>query len=364
VPINVLITVPRLEVSGGVSNFYRVLRRHLDSGKTYFEIGSTPGESPLTSLLRLLGDYWSFHKRLSRGGFDVVHLNPSLLSKSILRESVFLLIARAHAIPVLVFYHGWDRGVLRVIERRFRWLFYRVYGYASALVVLAVRHRNDLNVLGIRAPIYVLTTLVEDAIFSEPLRAESACKRRVEILYLSRLDRNKGVLESVEAFALLRQAVPEARLTIAGDGPERVEAEGIARQRSLDGIRFLGHVEGETKTHAFLQSDIYLFPTRYGEGMPTTVLEAMAYGLPIVTRSVGGLVDFFENERMGFMTDSQDPSEFARLLERPAMDADLRGKMGAYNRCYAEEHFRASTIATKLGAIYARIGRRHDCSHT
>jgi glycosyltransferase involved in cell wall biosynthesis len=145
------------------------------------------------------------------------------------------------------------------------------------------------------------------------------------------------------------------RLTIAGDGPERQQAEDVVRRRNLEGVRFLGYVEGEAKIKAFLQSDIYLFPTRYGEGMPTTVLEAMAYGLPIVTRSVGGLVDFFENERMGFITDSQDPCELARLLQRLAMDADMRRKMGAYNRCYAAEHFRASAIATKLEAIYARV---------
>ncbi len=66
---------------------------------------------------------------------------------------------------------------------------------------------------------------------------------------------------------------------------------------------------------------MYLFPT-YHEGMPGSVLEAMGYGLPVITRTVGGLPDFFEHEKMGFITESLDASVFADFLEQLVKDPE------------------------------------------
>jgi glycosyltransferase involved in cell wall biosynthesis len=98
----------------------------------------------------------------------------------------------------------------------------------------------------------------------------------------------------------------------------------------------------------------YLFPT-YGEGMPNSVLEAMAYGLPVVTRPVGGLRDFFENGRMGFVADSLEPFEFMGLMEKLVLDSGLRDKMGQYNRTYAKDHFSATKVAARLENIYEKL---------
>ncbi len=81
-------------------------------------------------------------------------------------------------------------------------------------------------------------------------------------------------------------------------------------------MRFLGHVSGAAKTQAFRAADIYLF-TSLAEGMPNSVLEAMAFGLPIVTRPVGGIRDFFEDGRMGYATDSLDSGDYTELPQPP-----------------------------------------------
>ena len=70
--------------------------------------------------------------------------------------------------------------------------------------------------------------------------------------------------------------------------------------------------------------------------MPTVVLEAMAFGLPILTRNVGGLVDFFKNDKMGFITDSLEPKDFADAMVPYIKDKELARKVGAYNAQYAK----------------------------
>jgi glycosyltransferase involved in cell wall biosynthesis len=76
--------------------------------------------------------------------------------------------------------------------------------------------------------------------------------------------------------------------------------------------------------------------------------------VPVVTRPVGGLADFFEQGRMGFVTDSQDPRVFAGLLERLTHDPDLRRTIARYNHSFAGQHFAASVVARRLAEIYRK----------
>lgn len=354
--MNVLTNVPRLDQPGGVANYFRVLRSYLSPDNEYFEIGAKAGESGKVALVkRALVDYWQFHRKLSRGNYSLVHLNPSLVPKAIVRDALFLLIARAHSVPVLALFHGWDNNFQSLIERRWSGAFRFVFGRAAGLVVLADDFRRQIDAIGVRAPVFRITTCVDDEVFAAARAGEP--KPQVKILYLSRLDHGKGVIESVRSFSELKRTSPHVTLTIAGDGPERAAVEQLIREQQLDDVILLGHIEGDEKKRVFVESDIYFFPTFFGEGMPTTVLEAMAHGLPVVTRLVGGLADFFENERMGFITESRDTTEFARLLELLVRDPALRRRVGEYNRKYALEHFAASKVAEGLQNLYVQVSR-------
>lgn len=361
-PLRVLITVPCLALAGGVANYYRTLRPHLDAGKTYFEVGARPGSAGRwTGAWRLVADYWRFHRELQRRPVDIVHLNPSLGRRSVVRDGLFLLIAKAHRLPVLVFFRGWDPRFEAEIRARYARAFRLVFGQADAFVVLAEEFARSLRELGLRAPVTVDTTVVPDSAFAavagrgpEGSSDAGAC----EILFLSRLDHDKGLPEAIEAVALLREGHPGATLMIAGDGPERSASEALVRRRGLEGIRFAGHLDGEVRSAAFRRADIFLFPTAFGEGMPNAVLEAMAFGLPVVTRAVGGIRDFFEDGRMGFVTESRDPAVFAGFLARLVADPAMRTAIGRYNRDYARGRFAASVVATRLLEIYAQLGRQ------
>jgi len=360
-PARVLITVPCLELPGGVANYYRTLRPHLDAGKVYFEIGVRPGQAGRwTKVRRLLADYWRFNRALARGQIDLVHLNPSMDHRCVLRDGLLMLIAKAHGRTVLVFFRGWDPVFEATIRTRYARLFRLVYGRVDAFVVLAEEFRHSLRALGLSAPITVETTVVADSVFNEAIpagvgrdRQSSVCR----LLYLGRLDRGKGLREAIESVARLAGLIPSVALTVAGDGPERTAGEEWVAARGLTGVRFVGHIEGAEKARAFAEADIYLF-TSPAEGMPNSVLEAMAFGLPVVTSAVGGIRDFFEDGRMGYVTESRDPAVFAELLARLARDPALRASIGRYNRNYARGRFAASVVATRLLEIYAQTGRQ------
>lgn len=360
--MRVLVNTPDISAVGGVANYYKVLRPYLGPDVEYFIVASRPGEKGGFSFFRrLFRDYWDFACRLRRGHFDLVHLNPSLLPKALLRDAGFLLLAKACGKKVVILVHGWDLRFERSIEKRFLFLFRMIYFRADAFVVLASAFQKTLRRWGYNRPVLLETTAVEDEEFASEAAMEQRAdpdRKRVNILFLSRVEREKGIFVALESYRLLKEKCDNISLTIAGDGPGLAEARRYAEQNQIRDVSFTGFVMGEQKRAAFLEGDIYLFPS-FGEGMPTSVLEAMAYGLPVVTRPTGGLVDLFEDSKMGFLIESLSPPDYVPVLERLISDRPLRERMGVYNREFASEHFRASRVAQRIRAMHASVMREY-----
>jgi glycosyltransferase involved in cell wall biosynthesis len=89
--------------------------------------------------------------------------------------------------------------------------------------------------------------------------------------------------------------------------------------------------------------------------MPTSVLEAMAFGLPVITRPVGGLVDFFENDKMGYLIESLNPLDYAQKIDLLINDIEKANAIANYNMEYAHEYFLASKVARQLEKILSKI---------
>jgi glycosyltransferase involved in cell wall biosynthesis len=188
-------------------------------------------------------------------------------------------------------------------------------------------------------------------------------KGEFNILFLSRVEEAKGIFLALDTFAMLKEDYEGVGLTIVGDGSRSNDAKYYCKERLIKDVIFCGHLEGEEKYQMFCDASCYLLPT-YGEGMPNALLEAMAFGLPIITRSVGGITDFFEDGRMGYVTNSLDPSDFAKLIGKLIKNPLLCEEMGRYNRDYSFRHFRASRAAEKLLSIYEMIACRQYISNT
>jgi len=152
----------------------------------------------------------------------------------------------------------------------------------------------------------------------------------------------------------VKGAYPFVSLTVAGDGSHLKQAVEYARMRNLDGVSFIGHVDGARKYQIFQEADVFLFPS-YGEGLPLSVLEAMASGLPVVTSAVGGLCDFFEDGRMGFITKNRDPHVLAELVTRLLDNVDLRNRIITFNQNFARTRFTSAQVAAQMEWMYRSL---------
>jgi glycosyltransferase involved in cell wall biosynthesis len=199
----------------------------------------------------------------------------------------------------------------------------------------------------ITIPIFLTSTAVKDGLLKE-FDATSRNGKVKTILYLARIEKEKGVFIAIEAFQLLKKNHPYLKMRIVGYGKAFDPARRMVEQNDIRDIEFTGNLAGSDLIRQFIQSDIYIYPTYYGEGMPTSVLEAMVFGLPVITRPVGGLVDFFKSGEMGELIESLDPLDFANSIEGYINNPDLVKAISLHNYNYAQEHFLASRVARQI----------------
>jgi glycosyltransferase involved in cell wall biosynthesis len=353
---------PDLEKGGGVTTYCRAIRPHFSFRIEYFSVGSGKGATSLfSSLARFVRDYISFFNLLRGKNFNLVHLNPSLGYKAVIRDGIFLLIAKLLGKKVVVFFHGWNDDCEAVIRRYFLTLFRMAYFRADAIVVLAAAFKNSLREMGFSGRLLTETTTLDIEMLEHAAtvalsrRSRLAAGRKLNILFLARIERGKGIYEALEAFRLLGTRYAGIELTVVGTGSELESAQKHVAAHGIGNVEFTGFRSGAALRDCYTSADIFLFPTQHGEGFPISIIEAMAYGLPVVTRPVGGIPDFFENGIMGFLTNSTEPGEFSALLERLVVDPGLRLDMGEYNHRYAREHFSPVVVAGRLETLYSQV---------
>lgn len=362
--IRVLVTGPALRDEGGVAGYYLAVLRGLRADSRfeveYFELGSTTSSF---GVMHPIADQLRFGGAIRRFRPDLVHVNPSLTLRSLVRDGLIIVQALLRRIPAVVMFHGWHDKTEAGVDGPLRWPFLMIYGRASGFLVLGRRFRDKLLGWGITAPIELETTTVPDTVMENfsledklaSLRGEATAR----ILFLARLEPEKGVIETLEAVASLLRNGANVSLTIAGDGPAMGDVRSFVAGNAWlgDRVTVAGYVRGEAKRALLTSHHIYSLPSDYREGMPTSVLEAMALGMPVVTCAVGGLADFFEDGRMGYLVPGRNASHIAEKLALLVNDRESAARMAQYNHGYAGRRFLSPDVARRVGDFYTRIVR-------
>ena len=140
------------------------------------------------------------------------------------------------------------------------------------------------------------------------------------LVQAGRLIEKKGFATSLRAFTEFTSDYPEATLTIAGDGPLQQHLQSQARDLGIaDKVFFRGFISQKELRELFYSSHIFLHPSETGadgnqEGVPNSMLEAMATGLPVFATIHGGIPEAIENDRSGILVSEKDYSALARKL--------------------------------------------------
>ena len=275
----------------------------------------------------------------------IIQFSPSLIPVPLIRDGIFILIAKLYKKQVVIFYRGWKTPTLKIINSQsfVRNIFNAIFQNNTLQVVLSRSFKKDLENLNSKFinTIRVTTTAIDK---KRIIITNHKNKNKViNVLFLGRVQDLKGVEEIIEA---IRQLNEEDKLkyfnfTIAGHENKVgyisklmgfLDEAIIANKK----VNFPGRVLGIAKYELYAKSDIFLLPS-YTEGCPNSLLEALASGLFCITTPVGAMKDLIDPKKNGLFVQVMNHTDIVKALNYTLMNYNYNSNRLQNAKKYSEQ---------------------------
>ncbi len=302
-----------------------------------------------TKLCLLWSSLSQFLRLLVRRRVALVHLHCAEY-RSFYRKSLFAALARGGGVPYLAHLHGrrfvdfythsgplgrfWIRATLR---------------HAAQVVVLSPEWEGIVQGLipGLRTQVIPNPVLLPEQRTAVPAQAPRT------LVFLAALIRDKGIHDLLAAFTRVGSKYHDARLICAGEG-EVAELQTLAEQLGIaDQVSIRRWVQGEAKEILLQTAYGFVLPSYY-EGLPISLLEAMAYGLPVIATRVGGIPSALDDGVEGWLIDAGKVDQLTAALDALLSDPAHAARMGDAGRARVANEFSAAVALPPLEALYRR----------
>jgi len=276
-------------------------------------------------------------------------------------ESEYGLAAVRSGLPAAVTIHGIPRQEFRAF-RRWRnrldlaltvaqdWLLVREARYLVAINGYALRQYQQRT----RAQFFRINVPIGEVFFQAPQRPPDPAT----LLMVGGMNERKDPLLLLQALALVRQAVPNVTLRIAGRPP--AGPFGAHVQQALDAldlagqVHFLGALDQPQLAEAYTAAAVTVLSSRQ-ETSPAVLMEAMAARRPVVATGVGGVAEIVADGRSGYVTPPGDAAALAERVQRLLLDPAQAASMGAAGRALAEANYRRDLVGRQYLAMLRYI---------
>ncbi len=178
----------------------------------------------------------------------------------------------------------------------------------------------------------------------------------VRLVYLGLFARPKGVFDLIDALTRLKpDCLGRTRLVLAGNGDAAQVRDLVERRGLTRFVEVRDWLSPSERDRLLASADAFVLPS-YAEGLPMSLLESMAWGLPVISTAVGSIPEHVHDGMQGLLVQPGDVSELAGAIERIVMDDALRRRMGEMAR-KAVEPLSLDLYAQKVAAIYRLVAR-------
>lgn len=285
---------------------------------------------------------------------DVVHIHMSHHG-SFDRAKIIQQICSKNNIPVILHLHGsefekyyneCDTGKQKVISQ--------LFSKCRAVIVLGEKWENFIKYISPDAKVYVFNNSV-----SIPSETVVEQEKTVRFLFLGVLFERKGASDLLQAVNKIvkEDCIKEkaVRFVIAGSGPEEEKLREYTEKNGLgDYVQFTGWINGDRKIEQLKNSDVLILPS-YNEGLPIAVLEAISYGMPVISTDVGSISEAVRHNENGFLFEPGNISELTDYISEMICNDEMRRKMARESRKIAEDVFDDSKYFSQLEQLYREV---------
>lgn len=306
--------------------------------------------SAAKKLVLMLASWCSLLGLLLWGRVGLVHCHMASRS-SCWRKMGFIFLAKLFRIPVILHLHGAEFAIFYQEEMgRFRQRLIRsLFDQVSCVVVLSTAWKTWVESISRNPRIEAIynPVMVPSVAQNWSLRTSG------DVLFLGRLGKRKGSYDLLNAVA--KMSVHKPCLLLGGDGEvDQTRAMAEAQGMGSD-VHLLGWVDLPTRTALLNRAKVYCLPS-YNEGLPMSVLEAMAAGLPVISTPVGGIPEAISDGVEGFLVEPGDIDALRDRIERLLSDDALACRMGMAARAKIQSTFSSEAVMPRVERLYAQFG--------
>lgn len=347
-----LVLGPDPSSKGGIASVVSVyLQSTLPQNFNLEYLATTTDGTRLTKLVRGFKTLCRVTRLLFSGRVSVLHVHSASYI-SFLRKAVFLGLARVARVPTVLHIHGAEFE--KFVDQK-------ASSLVRAFVLYSMRNVDRIVALSGRWQDYfhLLAPNVKIVVIANPVRVPPKWRMGMEehgrLLFLGRAEQRKGIFDLIDALCLVREKVPSAKLVICGDGDLELVRQAAQRAGVADSVEILGWIRGSDKETQLHRAQVFVLPS-YDEGLPVSMLEAMAYGKAIAVSAVGGIPEAVSHLTHGVLLEPGQPSDMADHLVRLLENQELREKLGSAARARVEECFSEEAVIAQVSQLYAELG--------
>lgn len=176
-----------------------------------------------------------------------------------------------------------------------------------------------------------------------------------KVLFVGRLEKTKGVMYLIDAFAHALLTLPHLELHIVGDGPDRTDLENHVRKLNLtESITFHGWIKDRSKIiHTYEEATLLVVPSIWPENLGTVCIESLAVGRPVIGTNVGGIPELVIDGHTGYLVPVEDSVAIANKILEIVNDRQLLTRLSEESSKYAKK-FGIESFAGKITNLYRR----------
>jgi glycosyltransferase involved in cell wall biosynthesis len=358
-PVVVILGPDRAAISGVSTHVNLLMGSALceDFELVHFQVGSEGRrEGRIAKLLRLAVSPFALFATIVFRHVSVVHINSSLNPRAYWRDLMYVFVAKMLRARVLYQVHGGKLPQVFFEGRDLLTSFLRwTLTLPDTVVVLAKceleAYRDfvpEQNVVALPNGIDCMPFIGIPVVRSRP-------EYPLRLIYIGRLDREKGLYETLQAMRLASELGVDARLTVGGGGAEEARLKRYAQALGLSSkVCFVGPVFGEDKVRLLAGADVMVLPS-YSEGLPYALLEAMAGGVPVIATPVGAIPDVVTHDIHGFLVPVRDAKAIAEALAVLSGDRERISWMSRACRRRIRAAYSIDRVAAEFATHYAQL---------
>lgn len=278
--------------------------------------------------------------------YDIVHIHTSE-PPSAIRKCLFMWWSKLWKKKVIVHFHAFSPET--TINGKYQKVYKYLFEHADKVIVLSQlwkKYVNDTFHLGDKIQVIYNPCTTE-------ILPEKYTKQNI-ILYAGTVNKRKGYADMIKAFAKIASQYPDWKIVFAGNG-EIDNGKKLAKELGIESqTQFLGWINGKDKDKAFKEASIFCLPS-YAEGFPMAVLDAWAYGLPVITTPVGGIPDIAKDGENLLLFQPGDCNKLAIQMERMMTDETLRNHLTEQSIILSQTIFNIDTINKEIETLYRKL---------